>query len=140
MHFLNRISAVCQDCRGAISIELSLILPALLLATLMVFDVGRAVLAYSSLNDVAADAARYASIHGARSGGSMSDDEIISYAKSRIAGLELSAVQMTVTWQPSRHRGSSVSIDISSEFTFLATRLLPMSPINLDGHGSMTVL
>ena len=106
----------------------------------MIFDLGRVVLAYSSIHDVAADTARYASIHGPLRGGGMSDADIITYAEGQIAGLELALITTTITWTANKSRGSVVTVDISSGFDFFVTRLLPIDSITLEGSASITVL
>lgn len=140
MRNLKSIKSFLHNNRGNSTVEFALIIPTLVIATLMIFDLGRMVLAYSSIQDVAADTARYASINGPLRGGGMSDAEIISYAEGQIAGLELSLIDTTITWAANKSRGSVVTVNISSGFDFFVTRLLPINSITLEGSASITVL
>ncbi|MCK5041084.1 MAG: pilus assembly protein [Sphingomonadales bacterium] len=140
MGFFSKIKKLSANNKGSTVIEFALVMPVVVMATLMIFDMGRVILAYSSVNDVASDTARYASIHGPVRGGGLSDAEIINYAESNIAGLELSLIETTITWSANKARGSTVTVRISSDFEFFVTRFIDMNAFTIRGEASTTVL
>ena len=140
MHIIRKLVAILKDQQGSTAVEFALVMPALIMATLMIFDLGRIMLAYSSVNDVASDTARYASIHGPVQGGGVSDLDIVNYAEGQIAGLELSLIETSISWSANKSRGSTVTIEISSGFEFFVTRFIPIEAFTIRGEASITVL
>lgn len=140
MSFFKHIKRMLGNKQGSMAVEFALVMPGIVVATLMIFDLGRVVLAYSSIHDVASDTARYASIHGPVRGGGMSDAEIIQYAEGQIAGLELSLIETQIIWSAAKARGSIVTVEITSGFEFFVSRFIPNSNFTLRGEASITVL
>lgn len=140
MNLFRILRGLFKDKQGSTAVEFALVMPVVVMATLMIFDLGRVMLAYSSVNDVASDTARYASIHGPARGGGVSDADIINYAESQIAGLELALIDTTIIWSANKARGSIVTVQISSGFEFFVTRFIPIDAFLIEAQASFTVL
>lgn len=131
------LSRLLGDDRGQAFVEFGFAAPILFILTLGIIDVGRAMWMNTSLGHAAREGARYASIHGDDSLDPVTDAEIIDYVKDRAIGFN--GVSVTVTWDPDRGSGSSVSIEVTGGFEFFLVGFLNLSPIDLSGVSTRTV-
>ncbi|HXV73706.1 MAG TPA: TadE/TadG family type IV pilus assembly protein, partial [Sphingomonadales bacterium] len=84
---MRRLSRLWSDRCGGAAVEFALGLPVMILATLMVIDLGRALLAYTSVNNLAAEGVRYAAVRGPDSPTATTISGIEAFIVSRAAGL-----------------------------------------------------
>ena len=132
-------SALAANQRGAALIEFVLTFPILVFATLMVFDVGRSFFTILTLNGAAADAARYASVHGSLSLSPATNQRIIDVALDRAFGVGPGVLDVVVTWDPSPMPGAEVEVEITYTLDLIAARIANMDPIPVIGRASVTV-
>ncbi len=129
-----------DDQRGISTVESAFLFPTLIIFMLVIFDMGRAVFTYASLNNAVAESARYASIQGHATLDEETDLEIKAFAKEQAIGVGPNEVFIEVGWSPSRHAGSTVTVTMTYSLDFITTSLLPMGPVSLTSSASMMVL
>ena len=127
-----------EDRRGITVTEFALVAPAMLLVAFSLVDLGRIGLATASLTRGAQEAARYASLRGAKSAAPATAEQVSAVARSRIYGLDPGTVSVNVAWAPDNRSGSSVTVATSSTFRVLLG-LLPIGPVTLDGRSTLVV-
>ncbi len=132
-------SALATNQRGAALIEFVLTFPILVFATLMVFDIGRSFFTILTLNGAAADAARYASVHGSLSLSPATNQRITDVALDRAFGVGPGVLDVVVTWDPSPMPGAEVEVEITYTLNLIAARIANMDPIPVIGRASVTV-
>jgi Flp pilus assembly protein TadG len=83
--------------------------------TIMILGTAEFALAAWQKNSVAADAregARYAAVHGARSGTPVSDTQVRDYVRSRTS-LDPLGVRVYTSWSPDKQVGSTVTVSVA---------------------------
>jgi len=128
------------DSRGTAVIEFALTFPTLVIVTLMIFDMGRALFALTTINHLASEAARYASVRGADSPTSTTVDAITTYVENRAVGMDLNDLTISVTFDPSSYTGGKVEVQIDYNFAFFVSGFLPVTDITMSAESNMTVL
>lgn len=134
---LNRFK---RDEKGTAFVETALLFPTLIIFMLGIFDMGRAVFTYASLNNAVAESARYASIQGHATLNVETDQDIIAFAREQAIGVGPNEVFVAVEWSPSRHAGSTVKVIMTYRLDFITTALLPIEPVSITSTASMMVL
>lgn len=134
-----RDSTLAANQRGAALIEFVLTFPILVFATLFVFDIGRATFTIMTLNGAAADAARYASVHGTLSLSPATTQRITNVALDRAFGVGPGTIDVAVTWDPSPMPGAEVEVVITYTMEMIMARIANVDPIPVRGHATITV-
>jgi Flp pilus assembly protein TadG len=132
-------SALAANQRGAALIEFVLTFPILVFATLFVFDIGRSAFTIMTLNGAAADAARWASVHGTLSLNPADDADIAAFALDRAFGVGPGTISVGVTWDPSPMPGAEVEVEITYTMDLIMARIANVDPMPVRGHASVTV-
>jgi Flp pilus assembly protein TadG len=81
--------------RGQDLVEYALVVPFLLMALLMIFDLGRATYAYSVLFNAVREGGRYASVN---SQAANKTTLVTNYIHTRVPGLEPADVSISINW------------------------------------------
>jgi len=81
--------------RGQDLVEYALVVPFLLMALLMLFDLGRATYAYSVLFNAAREGGRYASVNAKTAN---KTTLVENYIRTRVPGLEPADVSINIQW------------------------------------------
>ncbi len=137
---LIKIARLLRDTRGVAAVEFAFAFPVLLLLLVGTLDIGRALWYVSTLDHAAREGARYASLHGAESLYPASDAEIQAFVRDRAIGINPSNLTVSVAWAPNRYSGGYVRVQVAQPFGFLLTGFLDLSPLDLTGESTMTVL
>ena len=137
----NMLRGFWKNTGGASFVEFSLVAPFLVLMTVGIIDFGRAMWPSTTLEHVARESARYASLHGADSVSVATQTSVQTYAGDRATGLDSGVMNVTVTWAGnSNATGSSVTVDIDYDFNLLLTGFFGIAPVTLESSSTMVVL
>jgi Flp pilus assembly protein TadG len=137
-----------RDERGSASIEFVITFPIIILATLIIFDIGRATQMMSTLSNAANDTVRYASAHATDNLIPKTETEIIAFANTRLTGVG-SGSAITVTFTPPAGAdpadpdfvsGGEVSIRITQTLDFFTFGFIGRGPQQFIGRADMIVL
>ena len=128
------------DRRANAAVEFALGLPVLLLATLMVIDLGRSLLAYTAVNNLAAEGVRYAAVRGAESPTAADISAIESYVVSRGAGLNAENLSVAVTYDATNATGNAVEVTVRYDMTLFLNPIFDFADFTITGKSRMTVL
>ncbi len=130
-----------KNAGGANFVEFSLVAPFLVLLTVGIIDFGRAMWTSTTIEHVARESARYASLHGADSVSVATETSVQSYAGDRATGLDTGAMNITVTWAGnSNATGSSVTVEVDYDFDLLLTGFFGIAPVTLESSSTMVIL
>ncbi len=115
---LRRLIRFLQDRRGVAAVEFAFVAPVLFMLTIGTIDVGRLVWSWSSLDHLAREATRYASVRGAESLSPMTQTQLEAYVNNRLIGMDPNDVTVTVTWTPNNNPGGTVKVQLDLQFDF----------------------
>lgn len=121
---------------GASAVEFALVLPMLLTLTLGAVDGGRAMLAFNTVEKLAKDGARYASVRGSEYSSPASQAEIENYLRGRATGLN-GVVTVVVNWLPNNNPGSTVDVNVTYPFD---TIFLPFNSITFNRTATLNIM
>lgn len=134
------LSKLNRDKRGSSAVEFALTLPGMLILTFFIFDIGRAMFTFASMNHAAAEAARFASMHGIESATPATEEDIIAVARKQALGVGPNEVSVEVIWTPSSFRGATVEIIMTYNLNFILTSFLPVDNITAEARASMMII
>ncbi len=137
---LRRLIRFLHDRRGVAAVEFAFVAPILLSLTIGTIDVGRLVWSWSSLDHLAREATRYASVRGAESLTPMTTAQLETYVSNRLIGMDPNDVTITVSWTPNNSPGSTVKVQLDLQFDFFLGGLIGMDSIQVQGESAMVVL
>ncbi len=137
---LLKIVRMLRDTRGVAAVEFAFAFPILILLLVGTFDIGRTLWYTSTLDHAAREGARYASLRGAEALHPASDAEIEAFVRNRAIGVDPSHLTVSVAWAPNSYSGGYVTIRVAQPFGFLLAGFLDLSPFELTGKSTMTVL
>ena len=148
MRRMQKYFRIIRDEQGSASIEFVITFPIIVLATLMIFDIGRATQMMSTLSNAADDAARYASVHATDSLIPKTETEIIAFANTRLDGMGAgTAVTVTFTApagadpaDPDFVSGGEVSVRITQTLRFFVFNILSLPDQQFVGRADMIVI
>ncbi|NNE83893.1 MAG: pilus assembly protein [Alphaproteobacteria bacterium] len=127
------------DRRGALTIEFGFALPVLILMTVGLIDVSMLLWSSSTIENAAAEGARYAVVNGASSPSPKSASEIETFIRTSAVGVPASALNVNVTWQPSNQSGSRVTVALAYNHNFLIGGLIGLDPVEINKTSRMIV-
>lgn len=114
---------------GQSLVEFALVLPLLLLLICGIFDLGRLMFAYTSLNMTAQEAVRIGGLGG-------DDDEIIQYAEDHLRVGDASTLQVIITPGDSvRDSGDNITVKLTYELpliTPIISNIIPAPILSAD--------
>ncbi len=137
---LRHLIRFLHDRRGVAAVEFAFVAPVIFVLTIGTIDVGRLVWSWSSLDHLARDATRYASVRGAESVTPMTTAQLETYVTNRLIGMDPSDVTVTVSWTPNNSPGSTVKVQLDLQFDFFLGGLVGMDSIQVQGESAMVVL
>ncbi len=123
-----RLWAILGDVRGVAVVEFAFIAPILMMLTLGILDVGRAMHALNTIEHTAKEAARYASVRGGASARPASRDDIAKFVKHGAIGLDAERMSVQVSWAPNNSPGSAVVVDIAYDFNSMLVGIFKSDP------------
>ncbi len=135
-----RLTRFLHDRRGVAAVEFAFVAPVIFMLTIGTIDVGRLVYSWSSLDHLAREATRYASVRGAESLNPMTQTQLETYVSSRLIGIDPNDLTITVAWTPNNSPGGTVSVQLDLQFNFFLSGLAGLQPIVVQGESAMVVL
>lgn len=137
--FYKIIPGLFKSRRGNAAIEFALTFPTLMVVTLMIFDLGQALFVYTTINNAAADGARYAAVHGTNNTYTKTADEIQTYIQDRATGLDPDSLTITLTYTPNNQfTGSTVEVQVNYQLGIFLSDIFKNIITNTDATISMT--
>ncbi len=127
------------DCRGALAIEFGFALPVLVLLTIGLFDLSILLWSSSTIENAAAEGARYAVVNGASSPSPASAGDVETYIRTQAVGVPATALNVDVTWQPNNQSGSRVTVALAYSHNFLVGGLIGLDPVTINKTSRMIV-
>lgn len=127
------------DRRGALAIEFGFALPVLILLTFGLIDVSRLLWSSSTIENAAAEGARYAIVNGAQSPSPASADDIANFTRAQAVGVPSTALNVNVTWDPNNQSGSRVIVALAYTHNFLIGGLIGLDPVSINKTSRMIV-
>ncbi len=145
---MRKFLRIKRDERGSASIEFVISFPIIVLATLIIFDIGRATQMMSTLSNAANDTARYASAHATDNLIPKTETEIVDFANTRLTGIGAgSAITVTFTppagadeADPDFVSGGEVSVRITQDLSFITFGFIGLPAQEFIGRADMIVL
>ena len=137
---LRRLTRFIHDRRGVAAVEFAFVAPVIFMLTIGTIDVGRLVFSWSSLDHLAREATRYASVRGAESLTPMTQTQLETYVTNRLIGMDPNDVTVTVAWTPNNNPGGTVSVQLDLQFDFFLGGLVGLQSIVVQGESAMVVL
>lgn len=125
-----RLRRFSGNAEGNTAVEYAFVAPALILLMIGIFDVGLGALALTSLERVAKDGARFASVRGSESSSPATEEDVSDYVKSRAIGLDPDDITVSVTWTPGspssagNEPGDTVTVRVTYDYDALLAGLL----------------
>jgi hypothetical protein len=115
-------SGMMKDQKGQSLVEFALLVPLLLLLICGIFDLGRLLFAYSSLNMTAQEAVRLGGL-------GKNDAEIVTYAKSHVRVGDSTGLKVTITpGQSTRKAGQDVTVTLAYSFPLITPVMKEIIP------------
>jgi len=130
---------LAADCRGVLAIEFGFALPVLALVTIGLIDVSMLVWSSSTIENAAAEGARYAIVNGAGSASPASATDVTNYIKTQAVGVPASALNVDVSWSPNNQSGSRVTVALAYTHNFLIGGLIGLDPVSINKTSRMIV-
>ncbi len=125
------------DTTGASAVEFAIVVPILIALSFGAIDGGRAMLTFNSVERLARDGARYASVRGSESPGPTTRDKVTNYLKGRATGLDNSKLGVNITWTPNNEPGGVVAVQVNYAFDSL---FLPIDTLNFDSTSTLNIM
>lgn len=127
--------------KGATMVEFSLVFLLLLMMVAGVFEVGRIVWTYNTLNHAAKQASRYAMVHGSRNPISGQQASVSDYAKAQAVGFDPQSLTVTVVPTPNNNPGSVVTVTVSHTMNTVVAPLVGLGKsITLSAKSEKTIV
>ena len=127
------------DCRGTMAVEFGFAAPILVLFTVGLIDVSMLLWSASTIENAAAEGARYAVVNGGESADPKSATEIETYIRTQAVGVPETALNVGVTWQPNNLSGSRVTVALDNSHNFLIGDLIGLDPVSITKTSRMIV-
>lgn len=131
------VRAAARRADGAAAVEFALALPILLALTLGVLDGGRALLALNTLEKLATEGARYASVRGSEFSVPATEPEVVGYLEAKAAGLKPDKLAVEVDWPSGNSPGEPVIVTVSY---LLDSTFLPFQDFNFSRSSTLSIM
>ncbi len=133
------LSRLRRDEGGAGLVEFALVLPALMLVTIGLIDMGRMMWYRTTLEHIVREGTRYAAVRGASNPFPATENAIIAYVRERTIGITDQDLAINVAWSPNNASGSTVTISVTYDFNFMITGFMSLGPLRLASDSTMVV-
>jgi Flp pilus assembly protein TadG len=125
--------------RGASTLEFGVIIPLLLILVVGTIDLGRGVLAASTLSYAVREGARYAAVRSDESEDPASVSDVRGVVQRQAGALDVNAMEVTVSWLPKSTPGAMVEVTGIFDFDPIVP-LFGLDTIRLSSVGRMRVV
>ena len=130
-------SRFVRDSTGASAVEFAFVVPMLVALSFSAIDGGRALLTFNSVERLARDGARYASVRGSEYSSPATEVDVTNYLKGRSTGLDNAKLGVSTTWTPDNDPGSVVAVQVTYPFD---TVLLPFDTIDFERTSTLNIM
>jgi Flp pilus assembly protein TadG len=124
--------------RGQAMLETAVSIIVFLTLLLGVIDFGYGLYTYDLVSYAAKIGSRWAIVHGATSGSPATASDVQNYIATQIAGLDPSKMQVNTSWSPDNSPGSTVSVQVTYNFSF-ADPLVPIKSLTFNASSNAIV-
>ena len=143
LHKLGKFSAAFaafgRDRSGAIAVEFSLTMPALLLLLYGILELSHYAYADIALADAAKSGARYAMVRGSSSLTPATNSTIATYVKNQIVLLDPTTVTIQAVFLPNNNPGSAVAVNLTYPFVPFMPGLNFLTASQISASSQMTI-
>ncbi len=136
---LDQWRRISGDRRGGLAIEFGFAMPVLILMTVGLIDISMLLWSSSTIENAAADGARYAVVNGATSATPKTAAEIETFVRTSAVGVPATALNVDVTWQPNNQSGGRVTVALDYNHNFLIGGLIGLAPVEINKTARMIV-
>lgn len=126
-----------RDAAGSSAAEFAIIVPILLGLTFGAIDGGRAMLTFNSIEKLAKDGARFASLRGSEYSSPATQTDVADHVKGQATVLDDAKIAVAVTWTPDNEPGSVVAVRVTYAFD---TLFLPFGTLNFDRTSTLSIM
>ena len=126
-----------EDTAGSPAVGFAIVMPILVALCFGAIDGGRAMLTFNSVERLARDGARYASVRGSESPSPTTEDNVTDYLKGRATGLDNAKLGVNITWTPDNDPGGVVAVQVTYAFDSL---FLPLDTFNFDTTSTLNIM
>jgi Flp pilus assembly protein TadG len=113
--------------KGSIIVEYALVFLLFFVTVYAIIEFGRYVYVFNILAGATREGARYAIVHGSKSGAVATQDTVRDRVRQWSLGLNSSSVNVAVTWTPSKAPGSKVRVQSTYTLTPMALLIFKTS-------------
>jgi Flp pilus assembly protein TadG len=124
--------------KGATLIETALCFLLIFTIVYAILEFGRFVYSYNILAGATREAARYAMVHGSRSGSAATEADVRGQLLRWGVGLDASALVVRTTWTPGNTPGSRVRVEASYTINPM-TSLIVNTPIRIGSRSELVI-
>ena len=122
-------------------IEFGLLAPGFFIVTSGIMDFGRMMWLSNTVEHAAAEATRFAAVHGSNKATVATTQTITDFAQGQAELIPPSDMNIAVSWNPTNNNnpGSSVTVLITYNFEYLLVGFLGFDPVDLEGTSTMVI-
>ncbi len=133
----DRVRCFAGDTAGASAVAFAFVAPILIALSFGAIDGGRAMLTFNSVEKLARDGARYASVRGSESPSPTTEAELTNYLKGRATGLDNAKLGVNIAWTPNNDPGGVVAVQVNYAFDSL---FLPFDTLNFGSTSTLNIM
>lgn len=122
-----------SDQLGITGVQFALILPALLGAVMGTMEMGQMLMAQNTLVHAANEATRYAMVRSSSADHAATENDIVTFVKENMTGLDTNQAIVSVNWVPENQPGARVTVNVDYPYEFSS---LAIGPVSLSGSSS----
>ena len=127
------------DRRGAVAVEFGFAFPVLVLLTVGLVDFSLLLWKTSTVENAAAEGARFAIVNGASAPSPATAQDVEDYIRTQAVGVSASALNVNVTWDPNNQSGSFVTVALDYSHNFLVGGLIGLDPMTITKNARMII-
>ena len=128
-----------NDSGGTVAIEFGFAMPILILFTVGLIDVSMLLWSASTIENAAAEGARFAIVNGASAQTPASAADVETFIRTQAVGVPATSLDVDVTWQPSNQSGSRVTVALAYTHIFLVGGLIGLDPVTINKTSRMII-
>ncbi len=146
MNMLTQFSNFLRNERGASAVEFAFVAPIMVLFSVLLIDIGRAMWASTTLEHVAREGARYAAVRGSSSdfeidiSDATAVDAFEDLMEQRATGFLPADIDVDAVWAPSNDSGDTVTVTVTYTYTPLIAGFFAFDPIPISGRAAMIIM
>lgn len=120
-------------------VEFALVLPVFLLLTLGIVEMGWLLYTNHTLTNATREGARYAMVHGDRSGDLATVSDVQAVVQDHSGALSSSVTVQNVDFEPDALPGSEVTVETTYDYQPIVGVIVGVSPFQLSGETTVIV-